>query len=154
MIRDPKSEDDMAFVYSTWANNINDGRLPYRALVNKYLYVKASRRAMEKALSMGAKIKFACDDQSPDTLHGYVVYQEPKHEKDSIVYGLRFGERTVLHFLFVKSPFRGLGLGRGLLTAAGVDPNTCAFTCWTDQTAHLWAKYKGAIYAPLALFDQ
>lgn len=56
----------------------------------------------------------------------------------------------LVHYVFVKQPYRRLGIARGLFNAAGVNPNQhFAYTCKTAVVSRLSDKIPNASWQPL-----
>lgn len=60
------------------------------------------------------------------------------------------GDRPLVHFVYVKKPYRQRGLAKALFTKAGVDPRECFFySCKTGWAQRLARKIPRARWAPL-----
>jgi hypothetical protein len=68
-------------------------------------------------------ITLACDPDDPDTIWGYVCFDD-----------------DLLHFIYVKSAFRGFGIGGCLLRAAGL-PDSNVIT--SHRTKSLFVAFPG-----------
>ena len=84
------------------------------------------------------------------------------YERDDVdfFYGFVCGELTgptpVVHYVYVKEPYRREGFARGLLAALGVDPALpFLYTCQTAVVARLRAKIPCARWRPqIARYSQ
>jgi hypothetical protein len=145
--------DDLDFVYATWTNQINESPSIFRNRTSRYLNVKAARRGMERTLTSGAQAIVSVDPEDQNVIHGYLVYEKPLHELDSVIDGIKLSECQILHMIYVKSAFRGYGLARDLVKYANLDLDKCIFSTWTSHTSSLLKKFSKCIYSPYALFD-
>ena len=97
---DAPAPDEMALVYDAWANSFR--KSPWAGCIPNHLYDSVSRTAIGEILSRGARVTVAVQDL-PDGARrvcGYSV-SEP--------------DQAILHWLFVKRDYRGMGIGRALL---------------------------------------
>ena len=90
---------DEDFIYSTWMKSFRDNS--YARAVPTQLYNIGQRKRINKILSKeGVNVLIACDAETPELIYGYAVM-----------------ERTpdVLHYVYVKSAYRKLGIAKALL---------------------------------------
>lgn len=98
-IRDTISED-RPFIFSTFLRGLYYGD-PYLARTPKNSFMPAYHRVLEHILDLpSVTVKVACLLDDPDVILGYAIIG---------------GEDTVLHFVFVKSSWRGIGIARDLV---------------------------------------
>jgi len=115
IIESPR-EDEYSFIYDSWANSFRHSF--WAGCVPNHLYDQVSREATRSILDRGAVVLVAVtpiagqEDQFPEVrrVMGYSV-SEPG--------------RGVLHWVYVKNDFRGMGVGRELLA------RTCPDGEWT-----------------------
>jgi GNAT superfamily N-acetyltransferase len=92
--------DEYSFVFDSWARSFQ--KSPWAGCIPNHLYPQVSRAASSEIVDRGARVLVAYVDL-PDggrRIMGYSV-SEP--------------DRRVLHWLFVKKDFRGMGIGSALL---------------------------------------
>lgn len=92
----PMSKADEAFIYNSWLKSYRDS--PTVRSVPNSLYFAAHHDVIEQLLSSPtANVIIACNPEDPEQIYGYGV-----------------GDVGVIHWIYVKHPFRGNGLGRAL----------------------------------------
>jgi GNAT superfamily N-acetyltransferase len=97
---DAPADDEWPLIYDSWARSFK--KSPWAGCITNDLYDQVSRRTMQEIISRGAKVTVACVDL-PDggrRVLGYSVSEPRQH---------------VLHWLFVKRDYRGMGVGKALL---------------------------------------
>jgi ribosomal protein S18 acetylase RimI-like enzyme len=120
--------------YSNWSANItNDVFYREHHALLEWLLAKPSVEVLVCALA-----------EDPNTVLGYLAIEEQHGQV-----------RTVIHFVYVKAAFRGLGIARRLFQDARVNPTGCAYTHRTRANRWVDEKYPGLLYNPyLALRRQ
>jgi hypothetical protein len=88
--------EDIAFIFSTWLRGLRYGNKAFEAIPSR-LYYTEMHKAVEEVLR-NTLINVACLKNDPDTVLGYSV-TSPK----------------ILHWVFVKKAWRGVGIGRDLI---------------------------------------
>jgi GNAT superfamily N-acetyltransferase len=118
----------MPFVISAWADSY---RLSHAAgMVPMPLYDKAYREFISWVLARsGVKLIVACHPDSTSDLYGFAAAESdvtvPRRTRE----GGRWVQRMepagmpLLQYVYVKQAYRRLGIGRGLVIAAGVNPD-------------------------------
>ena len=93
---DRLSDED--FVYATWIKSFRDS--PYARAIPTPLYT-IGQRSRICAILDGAEtiIHVACDPDTPELIYGYAVW----------------GNRDMLHYVYVKGQYRKLGIAKALL---------------------------------------
>ncbi len=115
-IREGKPEDE-AFIFQTWLLGMKKASYEVRRMRDG-VYFARWHRLIEDILERGATVLVACPPGDPDTILGYVVAETAR-------------EKPVIHFCYVKLPWRRLGIATKLITARIPDPNQAAFSAWT-----------------------
>lgn len=101
---------DIKFITNSWLKSFRDG-LTSRGIPNDIYYYN-HHRIIEKLLSKCLNV-VVCNSSNPDQILAYCV-AEPTDKA------------MVFHYVYVKGPFRGLGLAKKLVTQilkAEGDPN-------------------------------
>lgn len=93
-------EADHNFIFATWLNHFRDG--PVGKLPIQEVYFREQHLLIEKLLGR-CKVLIAANPEAEDHLFGWLVGE--------VVAG-----SGVVHYAFVKSPFRKSGVGRKLVT--------------------------------------
>lgn len=99
--------EEYALVFDSWARSFQ--KSPWAGCIPNHLYAQVSRAASAEIIDRGAKV--------------IVAYVELPEGRRVVGYSVSEPERGVLHWLFVKHDFRGLGIGKAILAATvdGVD---------------------------------
>lgn len=137
-------EQDMRFVVRSWVDSY---RTAYAAGL---IQMRTWREVMEPQVQAvldrpGCRVWVAYapdeDDDRAD-LYGWCA-AEPEHDQ------------PLLHYVFIKHAYRKMGIARGLLRKAGIDPERpFTYTCKTAAAARLRHKIPGGRWNPLpARFD-
>lgn len=97
---DSPTAEEFAFIFDSWASSFK--KSPYAGCITNDMYPEVSRRTMQDIVDRGARLRvaYAQPDDGDRRVMGYSV-SEP-------------GKR-ILHYLYVKRDFRGMGIGTGLL---------------------------------------
>lgn len=92
--------EEYAFVHDSWARSFQ--KSPWAGCVPNHLYPSVSRAAQQEILDRGAVI--------------WVAYVELENGTRRVMgYSVSEPDRNILHWLFVKRDYRGLGVGTALL---------------------------------------
>lgn len=108
VVRDYDPESDLSYVTDSWRRSYEyskwSGTLPTK------VYVEAYKAAIQHLLDLpSTKILIVCTEKNDELdldenfIIGYVVYDL---------------DRPVVHYLYIKEPFRRKGIGKALLTRA------------------------------------
>lgn len=100
-VRDREPED-LALVFDSWLKTWRTSK--WAGVIPNHLYFETQRVLIEDLIGRGAVIKLAYPDGRPDVILGWAC-GEVKEGK------------TVLHYLYTKDPFIGLGIPELLLAA-------------------------------------
>lgn len=130
----PDSEE-RAFVISTWSSSYKGSHFAgliasedWPAIMHAQIG-KLLDRPGTRTLGPGTRTLVAC-------------------EPDGFLYGFIAGDTSrrlpIVHYVYVKDPFRGAGYARGLFGALGVDPaQPFLYTCRTAIVSRIADKYPG-----------
>ena len=127
----PGSKTDWPMVADAW---VNTHRASSRAtkMSEKSAFFSHQHRMVERLLKR-AQVRIAAPPDDDFTVLGFAVLEEP----------------GVVHMVYVKAPFRKLGLARALLDGVKLEEST--FTCWTrDVGEWIYDRFKGLKYNPFA----
>lgn len=130
LLRDPKSED-VPFVFNSWLKSFRDG--PAMSNMANDTFYKGTHACIENvAKSPACKVVVACDPNDPNMIFGYGVAE-------------LVGTDLVLHWIYVKHPFRAFGLGRAIEDELKKIPHeSVSFSCYSKLCRALMnsRKYK------------
>ncbi len=120
---------DKNFIFASWLRGMYYGD-SWLSLMNKDVFMSTYHRVIETLLeSPGVQIKVACLKDDPDCILGYAVLSRVT---------------PVLHWTFVKSAWRGIGIAKML-----VPKETKIVTNVTKSGLAIMRKYPGLSYNPL-----
>lgn len=95
----PATAPDYPFIYSTWLKGLYWGS-DWWQMIPRAIYMGHYKRALEGILARNRAI-VACLSEDPNVLVGYVVFGQCP-------------SGTTVHFMYVKRPWRKLGIARSL----------------------------------------
>lgn len=103
--------DDLPFVFNSWLKSFRDA--PAVQSIPNSIYFAGQHDRIDRILkSAGLAAAVACNPEDPTQIYGYIV-------AENATVG------SVVHWVYVKHPFRGHGVARGLFAAvvgAGTGP--------------------------------
>ncbi len=138
MIRQGK-EEDLPFIYSTWLRNYKHSS-DFAKEIAPAVYYKFHQAAIERIIKRGALVLMAVDNEAPDVIWGWAVVEKTP-------------EADIVHYLYVKKAFRGLGVGTELLQMAQVNPTKLAYSHITTAGKKFLegVAKSNALYIPYAI---
>ena len=92
------TKNDVSFVYATWLKSYKYDS-PLTKFTKSELFYNQHQKILDRLL-LKAKVNVACDQNDEDLIFGYIVF-----------------EPHVIHYIYVKEPFRGYGIATKLLEA-------------------------------------
>lgn len=133
----PALEADAAFIFNSWLKSFRDKGLA-KPVCNE-VYFSEQHKLVEKLLKRCTTV-IACNPTDPASIYGWACFE-------------RVEGTFVLHYAYVKQPFRGLGLAKEILAEAKHDWQTAGlFTHWTTSALKLHQKHN-LIYHPYILIN-
>lgn len=131
------NDEDVPFIFNSWLKSYRTSNFS-RSITNT-VYFAEHHKLLERILKTN-KVVIACRDDDPSQICGWAC----AGITDNIF---------TLHYIYVKHPFRGFGVGKALLNAFEHDPSTASiFTHCTKTAERLAAKYN-MIYHPYILIN-
>jgi hypothetical protein len=126
-------EDDLAFIVSTWSRSYKSS--PAAGLIASEDWPTVMHPQIRKLIDRpGVTTLVACDRRDSSFLIGFACATPAA---------------KVLHYVYVKQPFRRAGYARQLVLELGIDPLLpFRFTCWTHACRELAAKIPRATHDP------
>lgn len=96
------------------------------------------------------------DPESKRDVHGWLAFERGFEEMERVrkngrwMDELRVSERPLVHYVYVKSAYRGQGIARGLFQAADINPiYPFLYTCKTPCVSRISRKIPGGEWNPL-----
>lgn len=129
----PGVVEDIRFIFNSWLKSYRDANAV--AGVPNTLYFKGQHEVVERILARpGLLVLVACTPEDEKQILGYVVASETK-------------AGTVLHWLYVKHPFRGFGIARELEKRAVHSSSSVQYSHRTKYVDGI-VKRRGYIFNP------
>lgn len=164
----PADEADAAFIVDSWVSSYRNAYAAGMVSMHDWRPVMSSQ--VKRVLSRpGVQVIVACHPTEQDgatDLYGWIAferdYQIPRRTS-TVRNGRRLhttemvsADEPLVHYVFVKQPYRRMGIARGLFSAAGIDPaKPFRYTCKTAMVRKLAGQIPGSEWAPLiARFDK
>ncbi len=113
--------DDISFIYATWLRSYRNDS-PATKYIGTELFYKQHEKLLDNLLGASTtKVIIACDTQDHELIFGYMAF-----------------EPGILHFIYVKKPFRHMGIMHQLLESQSIDLATCQASHITYGLIRLW----------------
>lgn len=91
------------------------------------------------SLIKSANVLLAVNKDDPDHIYSWLIWEN-------------VGPALVVHYIFTKIAFRNLGIGKALISAAGIKTDNAFFyTLYSSDAKTLRRKYKHAVHNPFLL---
>lgn len=117
---DSPTADEYPLVFDAWARSFK--KSPWAGCVPNHMWDAVSRATASEIINRGARVVVACAELDDGTRR---------------VMGYSVSEPGVLHWLFVKRDYRGMGVGRALLAQTmGTGPGKWKYTHRTRASQH------------------
>jgi GNAT superfamily N-acetyltransferase len=98
----PAKPSDLNFIFDSWMKAWRTSK--WAGVIPNHMYYEVQRTLIEDLIARGAALLVAYPEGKDDVILGWACGEE----KD---------EATVLHFVYVKDPFLGLGIAGRLVDA-------------------------------------
>lgn len=142
VIRDYREAEDKNFILNSWLKSYR--RAPASQYVESDLFFTKHKALIESILADEAtEVKvLVLDDADRNFIIGYAVTTVP-----SVPEGVVEGPGTLVHWVYIKDTFRGLGLTKSLLPS----PTKSVRASHMTQSGNVLAQRKGIVYDPYTL---
>lgn len=120
------NSNDVSFIFNAWLKSYRSS--PYVKFVNQQIYFAGQHKLIENLIKV-CKVIIACNPEDSEQIYGFMVAEKI----ESIL---------CIHYIYVKQPFRALGIGKLLLNSVKHDINNpCIYTHFTVVGGKLAEKY-------------
>lgn len=119
---------DLNFIYNSWLKSYRNS--PWAANVPSAVYFKIHHDLIE-ALIQRSSCVVACDSEDPDQILGFAIVEQRRDLK-------------IAHYVYVKQPYRRIGVATTLLGVFGDIDFSSHFTRSADKLA----RNVGAVFNP------
>lgn len=127
---------DLAFFFSSLLQSFRYSSGQTKIIPINRFY-DAHKRVIESVMRRPtAALIIAHDAEDPNTIIGFCLC-EPS--------------RAVVHYVYVKKPFRNFGVMRRLISYSGIDPTEYTFSHYTPDISDIRRKYQNIKYDPYEL---
>lgn len=131
------SEDDIGFIFNSWLKSYRNSL--FAKTISNTIYFSEHHKIIEK-LAKTSEIIIACNPDDPNQIYGYACAEKI----DGIF---------TLHYIYVKQPFRRLGLANFMLTAFDVDMSEPSIHTHQTKVSELLAAKFNTVYHPYLLIN-
>lgn len=129
------ANEDIGFIFNSWLKSYRNAQ--YVNGISNTIYFSSHHKLIEQIL-IRSNVQIACSQEDPSQIYGYSVSEKME--------GF-----LVVHYVYVKHPFRNLGIGNSLLQTSGYDPkNATINTHSTDLSRRVQGKYNLVFHPYLA----
>lgn len=132
----PATQDDVNFIFNSWLKSFRGGTLATG--VSNPIYYAQHHRLIE-GICKSAQILVAVNAADLAQIFGYVAY-EPMEGMN------------VVHYIYVKEPYRRLGLGKLLLEQAKIDAKKPFFCTHRTNVMRFLERRYAFVYNPYLAF--
>jgi GNAT superfamily N-acetyltransferase len=127
----PATERDLNLIFSSWLKSYRPSLFAQK--ISNEVFYKEHHDAVERALKRST-ILIASNPEDENHVYGWICFEDT-------------GPISVLHYLYVKNPFRGFGIAKQLLRK--MKPGVFVYT---HHTQHFSRLATGAVYSPYLFF--
>lgn len=128
----PAALGDLALIMSSWIGEYREG--PIGRLMTDTRYYAEVRPIVERLVTRLPPL-VACDPGNPDTIYGWAC-------------GERVTSDLVVHFLYVRGPWRRWGIARKLLAALGYQAGERVIVTHPTRYSLLFSRGEGSHKRP------
>lgn len=128
----PANEEDIAFIFNSWLKSYRNSL--FARDVPPPVYFAEHHKVLETLVKTNT-VLIACNPEESNQIYGYMV-------------GGQLEGVFVLHYAYVKHPYRGLGVGKLLLKAFNHDRNIAGFHTHSTRIGRDIAIRYNLIYSP------
>mgnify|MGYP002135715089 CR=1 FL=1 len=119
------TESDHSFVYNSWLKSFRQGS-PWARLVPPQIFY-ANHKQVIALILKAAKVLIACNPEDPEQIYGYVVYTPHRG--------------TVIHYVYVKQPYRQLGFAKKLIAEAKQEQHINILPLTATHITVIWEQH-------------
>lgn len=134
------TEDDIPFFYNATLQSHY-----YSSSTNKHIlpgiYFAEHKLLLSRLLQHPTtRLSIVCDESSPEVIMGFCLHDT---------------EDDIVHYIYVKRPFRRFGIGTMLMAYAEISVPQIQASHWTYDATAIWRKhcYPGVAFNPYILGD-
>ncbi len=131
------NEEDIPFIFNSWLKSYRNSYFA-KAVTNTVFYTE-HHKLLEKIIENN-QVVIACKNDEPDQIYGWIC----AGKTDGIF---------TLHYVYVKHPFRGFGVGKQLLNVFDHDPAFAGIYTHHTKTAERLAPKFNMIYHPYVIIN-
>jgi len=130
----PAAPADEAFIFSTWLKSYKHSSRFAQPITPKIFFAR-HHKIVERILAMPQTQVIVCaSKEDQNTILGYLAFTA--------------GPRPIVHFCYVKVPFRKMGIAKGLFDDANIALENAVYTHRMEDLDWVERKYPGLEYDP------
>lgn len=133
---------ELPMVYSDWLRSYRKSPIT-RAIPNDVFFADHGHHGVVERAIGAAELVVACSPEDPAQVYGWCCFVN--------LVGAPPGNPPLLHYLYVKSTFRGAGVARRLLEAFGLGDGPLQVTHWTHAADRAKDRGRQLIFNPYLL---
>jgi len=122
---------DLAFIFNSWLKSYRDSS--FGKSISNPMYFRQHHHVIDKLIGR-TEIILAVNQDDPKQIYGYVCME-------------RRGPIPILHYLYVKQPYRKLGIARQLFALLPDDP-----FIYTHESPVVSKFSQKGVYSPYQMF--
>lgn len=131
----PSVKADESFIFSTWLRSYKHSSR-FAQHIPSRTYFARHHKIIERIMGFPQTETVVCSPKDKaDTILGYLVFTHVH-------------PRPVIHFVYVKVPFRKFGVAKGLLEEANIHLDGAVYTHRTDNLEWVEQRFPGLQYDP------
>lgn len=125
--------DDSSFIIACWLNHYKNHSY-FAKRIRSNIYYPWQEMIIKAILGRpNTEALVAVESSEPEVILGYMVYES---------------QEPVIHFTYVKKPFRRFGIAKLLFQRSNLTEDRLIFTHWTFDMDHLITKFPMLTYNP------
>lgn len=128
----PLQDSDKAFVFNSWLKSYRNSSFA-KSMINE-VYFTFHAKLIEQAL-VSSQVIVAASTVDQTQVYGWIVFRQ-------------LDEDTIVHYVYVKFPYRKFGLGEQLLRFASPDAEKYTIITHEPRNFELLSKKFNLVYNP------
>lgn len=130
------SEKDVPFIFNSWLKSFKSS--VFATQISPLIYFENHHKIIEELLKI-CKVSIICSSQDESQIFGYMVSQ-------------KIEEVNVVHYIYIKEPYRKLGLAKHVLNYNNIKLTEAFFYTHKTKLASVLDKKYKLIYNPYLSF--
>lgn len=128
----PANEEDVPFIFNSWLKSYRNSF--FARDIHSTVYYSEHHKVLEKIIKNNS-VLVACNPEESNQIYGYIISGKVQNV-------------IVVHYVYVKQPYRNLGIAKLLGAAVGHDKEVPGFHTHTTRLGRDLAIKFNLIYSP------